>query len=184
MRLVVADGAVLQSEQRPVTAHADILAGMELGAALTNDDAAGDDGLAAEDLDPKTLRVTLAAVGGCSLTFFMRHDVRGLSDVDGRDLDDRKLLAMALLALVTFAFLLLEHDDLVAALVLENGGRDRRARQEGLAHLETFAFARGEDVGNLNGRTGFRVRIAVHHEDVPLGDGELLALGLDGRSHK
>ena len=70
------------------------------------------------------------------------------------------------------------------ALVLENLGRDRGAGQRGRADLEGLAFAGGENVVDLDGRARLRVRIAVDHEDIPLGDGELLALGLDGGFHK
>src|SRR5262249_38644070 len=73
MRLVVFDGAVLEREERPVAAGADVAARVELGAALADDDRASEDGLAAENFYAKTLRVTLASVGRCALTFFMRH---------------------------------------------------------------------------------------------------------------
>src|SRR5258706_224796 len=53
----VAHFAVDQCEQRMVLADADIAAGLELGAALTNDDRAGRNGLAAEHLDAEHLRL-------------------------------------------------------------------------------------------------------------------------------
>src|ERR1700677_1246686 len=103
---------------------------------------------------------------------------------DRLDLDDGKFLAMALLALVALALLLLEDDDLLAATILEDLGGDRGARQGGVAHLVALALARGQDIGNFDGRAGLRVPITVHHEDVALGYGELLALGFDRRFHK
>jgi hypothetical protein len=57
-------------------------------------------------------------------------------DVDGFDLDDGKLLAMALLPLVALALALLENDDLFAAFVLKDGGLFGSARKGGLANPE------------------------------------------------
>ena len=55
MGLVEFDGAVAQGEQRPIAADAHTLAGVMLGAALTDDDAAGEDLLAAIELDAEAL---------------------------------------------------------------------------------------------------------------------------------
>ena len=65
--------AVNQGENRVVTAHAYALAGVELGAALADDDVTGDDGLAAELLDAETLAAGIAPVADGTLTFFMCH---------------------------------------------------------------------------------------------------------------
>src|SRR5476649_2260059 len=91
---------------------------------------------------------------------------------------------MAAFALHALALLLFEHDDLVAAFVLENGHRDACAGESRLADLVGSAFARGQNVLNLELRTLFGVRIAVHNEDIALGNSELLALGFDGGFHK
>ena len=53
--LVELDGAVAQGEQRPIAADAHALAGVMLGAALTDDDAAGEDLLTAIELDAEAL---------------------------------------------------------------------------------------------------------------------------------
>ena len=53
VRLVEFDGAVLQSEERPVTTDTDILAGVGLAAALTDNDVTADDALATELLYAK-----------------------------------------------------------------------------------------------------------------------------------
>ena len=73
MDLVELDLAVREGEQGPVAADADVLAGVQLAAALTNDDVTGDDGLAAKFLYAETFRVALATVGGRACTFFMRY---------------------------------------------------------------------------------------------------------------
>src|SRR5580692_895974 len=106
------------------------------------------------------------------------------SEGDGLDLYDGKLLAVPLLALVSLALLLLEYDHLVTALVLQNLGRDRGAREVGLADPEIRALSSRQDFLNLNGGAGFRVGEAVHDEDVPLGNGELLSLGFDRGFHQ
>jgi len=53
--LVEFDDAVLEREESPIATGADIAAGMDLGAALTHDDAAGEHGLAAEALHAESL---------------------------------------------------------------------------------------------------------------------------------
>src|ERR1700722_8133781 len=106
------------------------------------------------------------------------------SDFNRLDPDDRKLLAMPLLALVAFALLLLEYDHLFAALVLEDLGGNGRPSQGGVPHSEIRAFSSRQDVLDLHNRALLRVRESVHDEDVALRNGELLPLGLDGGSHE
>lgn len=67
-------GALAQCEQGIVFAAADVLAGMEVGATLANDDIAGDDVLATEALHAKSLGMRVAAVTGGAKTFFMSHE--------------------------------------------------------------------------------------------------------------
>ena len=109
---------------------------------------------------------------------------KGCLGGNGLDLDDRKLLAVTPLALVALALLLLEDDDLVTALVLEDLGRNLGALEDRSANLECGALTGGENVGDLDGATRFRVGVAVDDQNVALGDSELLALGFDGRFHK
>lgn len=103
---------------------------------------------------------------------------------DGFDFDDGKLLAVAALALHALALLLLEDDDLCAALVFKDLGLDGRARKERRADLEIVAFAGGEHFGDFHRGAGFGLGVAVHHEDIALAHGELFALGLDSGFHK
>src|SRR5690606_113943 len=65
--------AVDQREQRVVLAPADVLAGMEAGAALAHDDRARADGLAAVGLDAEHLRLGIAAVPGGTAALFLCH---------------------------------------------------------------------------------------------------------------
>ena len=61
------DAAVGEGEEGVVTADADVEAGLELGAALADDDGAGGDDLPAVGFDAAVLRVAVAAVAGRSL---------------------------------------------------------------------------------------------------------------------
>ena len=56
--------AVLKGEKREITPLTDILAGVELGAALADDDRAGLEKLAVVSLDAKILGVGIATVAG------------------------------------------------------------------------------------------------------------------------
>ena len=62
-----------QREQRVVSAAADMRTGVELGAALTDQDLAGVDDLAAEALHAEELRVGVATVAGAGRTLLMCH---------------------------------------------------------------------------------------------------------------
>ena len=55
VHLVVLDGAVLEREERPIAANADVTSGMDTGAALADEDVTGDDGLAAKFFNAEPL---------------------------------------------------------------------------------------------------------------------------------
>src|SRR3546814_5969238 len=61
-------------EDSVVAAHADIGAGMELGAALAHQDVAGDDGFAAELLHAEALSAGVAAVPGTAACLFRSEE--------------------------------------------------------------------------------------------------------------
>lgn len=63
-----------KGEDGVVAAHADVLAGVELGAALTHDDVAGDNSLATELLHAEALAAGIATVTNGTLTFLMCHN--------------------------------------------------------------------------------------------------------------
>jgi hypothetical protein len=67
------NSACLQGEQRVVATAANACAGVEVGAALANDDLAGLDNLAAEALYAQELSVGVAAVASRARTFLMCH---------------------------------------------------------------------------------------------------------------
>ena len=68
------DEPVGQREERVVASDADIGPGAETGAALADEDVAGDDRFTAKFLDPETLADAVAPVAYAALTFFMRYD--------------------------------------------------------------------------------------------------------------
>src|SRR5690606_5786259 len=65
--------AVDQREDRVILAQAHTRARMPLGAALADDDVAGDDGFAAELLDAETAAGGIATVAGRTACFLMGH---------------------------------------------------------------------------------------------------------------
>ena len=62
-------------EDRVIAAEADVGARLPAGAALAEDDVAGDDGLAARLLDAEAPAFGIAAVAGRAASFFMCHGV-------------------------------------------------------------------------------------------------------------
>ena len=68
------DDAVDQREQRVILAHADVATRVHARAALTHDDRAGRDHLAAISLDAQHLRFGIAAVSRGAAAFLLCHD--------------------------------------------------------------------------------------------------------------
>src|SRR5262245_3255978 len=62
-----------EREQRVVLADTDVAAGMPLGAALARENIAGDDALAAEQLDAEALRIRVAPVARRSACLLVSH---------------------------------------------------------------------------------------------------------------
>ena len=60
--LVETDLAIDQREKRPIASGANILASVELGSILANDDAAGGDELGAKRFDAQPLAIAVATV--------------------------------------------------------------------------------------------------------------------------
>src|SRR5215210_6051923 len=67
------DLSVGKRKQGVILAQADVVARVPLGAALTHDDVAGANGLAAELLHAEALALTVAAVAGRAACFLMCH---------------------------------------------------------------------------------------------------------------
>src|SRR6476619_3875753 len=116
------DVAADEGEQRVVATTADAAAGVEVGAALPDDDLAGVDELAAVALHAEALGVRVPTVlgRGCALLVChefspsVRRSVTGRSGVDAGDLDLGVLLAVTLALAVAGLVLVLEDRDLRA----------------------------------------------------------------------
>ena len=67
------DDAVFEGEERIVPADADVVARVDLGAALADDDAARKHCLPVLPLDAEALRLAVAAVVGGTRSFLMRE---------------------------------------------------------------------------------------------------------------
>ena len=67
------DDTVTQCIQSVILAHTDVLAGIVLRAALTNDDVASDGGLSTEKFHSESLTSGLTTVLGTTNTFFVCH---------------------------------------------------------------------------------------------------------------
>lgn len=91
---------------------------------------------------------------------------------------------MALLALVALPLVFLKNDDFLASFVFQNFSDDRYSCEHRGADLERVAFAGGQHIGDRDGIALFRVREAIHRQNIALGDDELLALGFDSGFHK
>lgn len=118
------DVAVDEGEEGVVFAHTDILAGVPLGAALTNDDVASDDGFAAKFFDAETVTAGVASVLNRALSFFMCHcewEVSCLS-VDAGDFQLGHVAAEAFGFVVTLATLEFESNALGSAKLVEHFG--------------------------------------------------------------
>ena len=73
--LVELHNAVDEGVEGVILTHADILAGIVDGAALTDDDVARDALLTTEDLNAKSFAFAFATVTGTTNTFFVCHDI-------------------------------------------------------------------------------------------------------------
>ena len=71
---IEADMAVGKGEEGVVPSHADVVAGVELGTALADENGAGENKLSAVPFHAETLAMAVAAVPCRSRTFFMCHD--------------------------------------------------------------------------------------------------------------
>src|SRR5205085_8523994 len=94
----------------------------------------------------------------------------GLLIADAQDLEDRVLLAMALLAAVIVPAALLEDDDLVGLRLGDDLGRDRQA----VGGAKLRAFACEQDIAQRNGVAG-RSGQLLDDDLVSGGDAILLA---------
>ncbi len=163
---VEADGAGDDGEDGVVAAEADAFTGSPFGAALADDDVAGDDLLAAVFFDTEAFAAAVATVFDGTLTFLVSHISREVgggwgrslgSDVDGLDLEASHGAAVAFGAVVAFAALVFEVGDLVSAELFEDSGFDGSAADEGVPDAEAAFVAVEEDIAEGDGGADFCV---------------------------
>src|SRR6478672_1002150 len=131
--------ALHQGEQRVVLAHADVGAGVELGAALAHDDGTGADEFTAESLHAEHLGLGIPPVSRRAAAFFLCHFNRSSLARNRADLQFGELLAMALALLIVLATAHLEDANLVVLAVSHHSGYHGCAGHQGCANLEFSA---------------------------------------------
>src|SRR3954471_20142707 len=173
--------SVHQGEQRVVLAHADVGAGMELGAALAHDDGTGADEFAAEGLDAQHLRLGIAPVSRGAAAFFLCHFSCSLAG-NGTDLQFGVLLAMALVLLVMLAATHLEDAHLLVLAVRHDRGLHRGTRHQGDADLQVATVSESEHLVDRDFLAD--VRSNLFYLDLVAGSNTiLLASGFYDRVH-
>src|SRR6266850_6436232 len=120
--LVELNLSIHEREQRPIAACADILAGFELGAALTDNNAASSNKFTAIALHAQALADAVTSVADAALTFLVCH--KTLLNVDFFDFDHGQFLTMTDGFVIAFATFHFEGDLLLASNVLDNIGHD------------------------------------------------------------
>src|SRR5690554_4102969 len=188
------DGAGSQGEQGVVLAAADVVAGVELGTALADDDLTGADDLTAETLDAEALGVGVAAVPGgagallrCHLSPAFLWCERGVTGpgaarlLDAGDLDAGQLLAVTLPTAVAGLVLELHDRDLLAALGAHDLGGDGDLG-EVVGTGGHLVAVHEHERGEVDGVTDLAAN-PVHDDDVADGHLLLSAAGLDDRVH-
>lgn len=112
--------AISQREQRPVAPHADIAAGVKLGAALANNNITGDHCLPAKFLHTQPFTCAVATVAGTALSFLMCH----VLCADFVNLEKGKILTVTVLVAIPFASFHLPNNELFASGMLDHFSLD------------------------------------------------------------
>lgn len=118
------DGAGDLGEQGMILAHADIIAGMDLRAALADNDTTGRDQLAAVALYPQSFGIRITTISGTATCFFMCHGKLSLCRNAG-DLDFSIILPMSLMFLIMFPPPHLKNTHLVMSTLVQYGRLNR-----------------------------------------------------------
>jgi len=139
--------AVHQGKQSVVFADADIVACMELGATLTNDDRASADQFTTESLDAEHFWLGITTVARRAAAFFLCHDLFS-SGSDHADLQFGELLAVTLTFLIVLATAHLENVHFVVLAMSQHCDCDGCAGHQGRADLQVCAVADCENLIN------------------------------------
>ena len=164
-----------------VASATDVQSGMEMGAALADENVAGRDFFTAEPFHAEPLRLRVASVAGTTACFFMCHSI--LSSFDPGDLDPGIVLPVPGLAAVVLAALEFDDADLVAPAVLEHCCGDGGPFDNGGADFDGITIAQHQDFGKFDFVTRRGIN-ALDVELVALADPVLLAAGFNNVVHK
>src|SRR5699024_11112269 len=176
------DAAVNQREQRVVAADADALTRMDVGAALANQNVAGQNVLTVAALDAETLGLRVTAVLGRTYAFFVCHCVIPLLAVDRGDFHLGVGLTMALANHAALLGTIGQDVELLALAVFDNLGDNRSAVHDGRANLDGALLAHGQDLVKGDFGIGFGVQL-LDEDGIADLDAVLLATGLDNCVH-
>ena len=157
-----------------VAADTDVIAGVELGAALTNDDAASVDHGVTENLDAEALCLRVFYV------LFKKSLLKLSLDLD--DLDFRVVLTVAGALHGVLAAAELENADLVGAAVMGHDSGHGSTFHDGGTDLKAFFGAHSEHF--VENHFAFNVGVeGFDLEKITFGNAVLLAAGLDNCVH-
>src|SRR5690606_12075785 len=168
--------AVGGGEEGVIAAHADVDAGVNAGAALTDDDVARQNLLAAKALDAKAFAFGVASVTGAATSFLVCHEPLLLTmsgpasaSLDTGDFDFSEPLAVALLLAEVVAAASSGDPRLVAATVAVQLGGDAAAVHVGCAVLDAVGVGDHQHLVKADGLAGGDFKLfesgdfALHH---------------------
>lgn len=201
--------SVNQSEERIVTASADVLAGMQFRTALAHQNAACLHGLSTELLDAKSLRVTVSSVTRATYTFFMcqldspppgpqvepetylvankikseRAYPEALLELDLLDQNLSVRLSMAESAMLVLLGLICESNDLLAFDVADYLCGNLCAFNDGRTHLVALITTDEQYIAELDSLSSGGIQL-FNLDCFILSDGVLLTAGSQNCIHK
>src|SRR5690606_14189326 len=139
-------------EQGMVFTYANVFTWMKLSAALTNDDAAGVDGLTAENFNAKAFTFGIATVAGTTACFLVSHEYV-LLRVDAGDFNVGVPLTMALTFHGVFTTTEFDDGDFVGAAMRQNLRLHFCSGNQGGADIDIIAVGNHQNLIKLNGVT-------------------------------
>ncbi len=173
-----------------IRTHADVRARVHLGAALADQDVAGQNSLAAEALHAQTLAVGVAAVtsaAACLLcAMLLLPESNGLAESAGREIGDlhfREGLTMVLATQIVLAPAELHDRYLLALAVADDRGGHLAALEQRGAQLHVGAVAHEQHLAELDRGAWLGIQLLDAQRGV-FGNPVLLTTGGDDRVHE
>jgi hypothetical protein len=155
-----------------VASETDISSRQKLGAALAKNNVAGDNGFSTEPFHTESFTRAVAPILDAALSLLMSHKPELCAD--GFDLKPRQQAAMTHGAMVAFAALVFEGNNLGRLLLLNHLSGDGRARNQWGANRNALPVGNQEDLVKLCLRTRLDVEL-LNLDYVAFRDAVLLA---------